>query len=87
MSSLTGAKSEVVTSFDIGNEQHKGDVVTGPSRTLQISAINNSPQTSLYVSSRTPTPTSISPQALDSIDVPSRTPTPQKIFRGHQLKA
>lgn len=56
------AKNEVVTSFDIENEQHKSDAIAGPSRALhtQISAINNSPQTSLYVPSRTPIPTTFS---------------------------
>lgn len=79
VSSLTdsSAKSEVDTSLDTGNEQHEGNTLAKPSTTLQISAINNSPQTPAfsYIPSRTSTPTNISSQTLDSIDVLSRTPS------------
>jgi len=74
------AKNAEVTSFDIENEQHKDDVIAGPSTMLQSSAINNSPQISLYVPSRTPTPTNISPRTLDSTDTLSGTPTLTKDF-------
>lgn len=88
MSSLTDAdaKSGVVTSFNVENKRHKDDAVAGPSTTHQISDINNSPQTSSYVSSRTPTPTNISPQMLGSIDVLSRTTTPTKHFPSTESK-
>ncbi|XP_029667639.1 uncharacterized protein LOC115238180 [Formica exsecta] len=84
VSSLTdsSAKSEVDTSLDTGNEQHEGNTLAKPSTTLQISAINNSPQTPAfsYIPSRTSTPTNISSQTLDSIDVLSRTPSPTTDF-------
>lgn len=57
--------SEIVTSFNIGDEQNKNDIAR-PLTTLQtISAINNSPErsASVYIPSRTPSPTNISPQA------------------------
>lgn len=64
VSSLTDT-SEIVTSFNIGDEQNKNDIAR-PLTTLQtISAINNSPErsASVYIPSRTPSPTNISPQA------------------------
>ncbi|XP_018360376.1 PREDICTED: uncharacterized protein LOC108759427 [Trachymyrmex cornetzi] len=51
-----------------------------------ISAINNSPQTSPYVSSRTPTPTNISPQILNSINVLSQTSTSTNHFPSTESK-
>lgn len=84
VSSLTdsSAKSEVDTSLDTGNKQHEGNTLAKPSTTLQISAINNSPQTPAfsYIPSRTSTPTNISSQTLDSIDVLSRTSSPTTDF-------
>ncbi|RLU24745.1 hypothetical protein DMN91_002835 [Ooceraea biroi] len=78
VSSLTDS-SEVVTLFNIGNEQSEDDAVAGPS-IMQISAINNSRQTSASIPSRSQTPINIFPQTFDSINALSETPTSTKDF-------